>query len=296
MPMRTSGDGSVRRQGRGRAALRSATLPLALVLTTACQTNAADGPSTAAPSFTVRYDQPSSPDADDAAFVRERRLPEEAVRHVTALVRLNPPVVMTVRSCAGEGPSYDPRSREVEICYDEISETRRLYQDAGQGLSDDALSAVLLESLFHESAHAVIDVLDLAVRGKEEDFADQFAALMLLRQGAQGEGRLLDVAETWRLSAITYENEDEGQQDEHSSDHQRAVDHLCYLYGAAPANHADVIGADALPAGRARGCAREWRRARAAWMNALGRRAESADASAARPVGGLHESGAPGRA
>ncbi|WP_405967419.1 DUF4344 domain-containing metallopeptidase [Streptomyces sp. NBC_00015] len=270
--MRTSGNGSSGRQGRGRTALRSATLPLALVLTTACHTNVADGPSTAEASFTVRYDRPSSPDADDAAFVRERRLPEEAVRHITALVRLNPPVAMTVRSCDGEGPSYDPRTREVEICYDEISETRGLYRDAGQGLSDDALSAVLLESLFHESAHAVIDVLGLVVRGKEEDFADQFAALMLLRQGAEGEERLLDVAETWRLSAITYENEDEdgGQADEHSTDHQRAVAYLCYLYGAAPANHADVIGTDTLPAGRARGCAREWKRAQAAWTNALG--------------------------
>ncbi|KPI24153.1 protein of unknown function DUF4344 [Actinobacteria bacterium OV320] len=282
--MGRSGNGSAGRRGWGRTALRSATVPLALVLTTACQTNAADGPGTAEASFTVRYDRPSGPDADDAAFVRERRLPEEAVRHVTALVRLDPPVVMTVRSCGGEGPAYDPRTREVEICYDEISETRRLYQDGGQGLSDDALSAVLLESLFHESAHAVIDVLGLAVRGKEEDFADQFAALMLLRQGAEGEERLLDVAETWRLSAITYENEneDDGQADEHSTDHQRAVAYLCYLYGAAPAHHADVIGTDRLPADRARGCAREWRRARAAWMNALGRPAEDA-VSARRP-------------
>ncbi|MFI5471317.1 DUF4344 domain-containing metallopeptidase [Streptomyces cacaoi] len=256
-------------------------LPLALILTTACQTNAADGPSTAGASFAIRYDPPSSPDADDATFVRERRLPEEAVRHLTALVRVNPPVVMTVRSCDGEGPSYDPETRQVEICYDEISETRDLYQDAGQDLSDDTLSAVLLESLFHESAHAVIDVLDLGVRGKEEDFADQFAALMLLRQGAEGEERLLDVAETWRLSAITYENEDDGQEDEHSTDHQRAVNYLCYLYGAAPADHADVIGPDTLPTGRARGCAREWKRAQATWMNALGRPTEGDDAFAA---------------
>ncbi|QJT02354.1 hypothetical protein G9272_20160 [Streptomyces asoensis] len=274
--MRTSGNGSARGQGWGRTALRSATLPLALVLTTACQTNAADDRSTAEASFTVRYDRPSGPDADAAAFVRERRLPEEAVRQVTALVRLKPPVVMSVRSCDGEGPSYDPRTREVEICYDEISETRGLYQDAGQSLSDDALSAVLLESLFHESAHAVIDVLDLATRGGEEDFADQFAALMLLRQGAEGEERLLDVAETWRLSSITYDDEDDGQADEHSTDRQRAVSYLCYLYGAAPAHHADVIGTDTLPAGRARGCAREWKSAQAAWMNAIERATDPA--------------------
>ncbi|MET7650581.1 MULTISPECIES: DUF4344 domain-containing metallopeptidase [unclassified Streptomyces] len=270
IPTRTGGGWNVRRRGRVRTALRSATIPLIVALTAACQTDTPDRPGPAEASFTIRYDRPSGPDADDAAFLRERKLPEGAVRSVTALVKLIPPVAMVVRSCAGEGSSYDPNTRRVEICYDEISETRELYRDSGERLFDDTLSAVMLETLFHESAHAVIDVLDLEVSGREEDFADQFAALVLLRQGVEGERRLLAAAQAWRLAAIAYDPVDDGQEDEHSTDRQRAVNHYCYVYGAAPATHRNLIGAHALTARRARGCPREWERAQAAWTNALG--------------------------
>lgn len=176
-----------RQKGPGPHRPAGAALTLvAAALTAACQTAAPGGPRTSEASFTVHYERPSARDKDDAAFVRAHKLPEEAVRSVTALVKLDPPVVMSVRSCAGEGSAYDPDTRRVEICYDEITETRELYRDSGERLLDDTLSAVMLETLFHESAHAVIDALDLRVGGREEDFADQFAALMLLRQGAQG--------------------------------------------------------------------------------------------------------------
>ncbi|MEH0577906.1 DUF4344 domain-containing metallopeptidase [Streptomyces sp. B21-108] len=264
-----------KRRGRGRTAVQAATLPLLLAFTTACQTTTpAERPSTGGASFSIRYDQPSSSDAADAAFLRKRKLPEEAARSVTALVDVSPPVAMVVRSCNGEGSAYDPDTRRVEVCYDEISETRDLYQDAGRSLSEDTLSAVMLETLFHESAHAVLDALDLKGSGREEDFADQFAALMLLRQGVRGEDRLLAAAETWRLSAITYENVDDGQADEHSTDHQRAVNHLCYVYGAAPARHQSLVDPHALPPDRARGCAGEWKTVQTTWLNTLGRHAK----------------------
>jgi len=72
------------------------------------------------------------------------------------------------------------------------------------------------------------------------------------------------------LSAITYENVDDGHEDEHSTDEQRAVNHLCYVYGAAPARHGGLVGPRSLPARRAHGCAQEWKDVRAAWTAALG--------------------------
>ncbi|WP_328481313.1 DUF4344 domain-containing metallopeptidase [Streptomyces sp. NBC_00377] len=278
IPTRTAGAGNIGRRARGRTALRAAALTLvAAALTAACQTAAPGGPRTSEASFTVHYERPSARDKDDAAFVRAHKLPEEAVRSVTALVKLDPPVVMSVRSCAGEGSAYDPDTRRVEICYDEITETRELYRDSGERLLDDTLSAVMLETLFHESAHAVIDALDLRVGGREEDFADQFAALMLLRQGAQGESRLLAAARTWRLASIMFDPVDDGREDEHSTDRRRAVNHYCYVYGSAPATHEHLIHPQTLTARRARGCAREWQRVRAAWVNALGRTAVEGD-------------------
>jgi len=217
----------------------------------------------------VRYEEPAGADRKDAAFLRGRGLVEEAAAAVAGLVKVKRPVDVVVRSCGGEGASYDPETRTVEMCYEEVSETRDLFQQAGRPESGDEVEAVLLETVFHETAHALVDVLSLRVIGREEDFADRFAALMLLDKGAVGEQQLLAAAEAWRLWAETAEDADGGE-DEHSSDFDRFVDDLCWVYGSAPGRHQDLVGPDALPARRAAGCAREWTAVRDAWLTALG--------------------------
>lgn len=132
----------------------------------------------------IRYEAPTGSDRGDAAFLRRRKVVEEAASAVAALVEVDRPISVGVVSCDGEGSSYDPELTHVEVCYDEVSETRELFRRAGPRRADDDVAAVMLESLFHETAHALVDVLELRVHGREEDFADQFAALMLLRKGA----------------------------------------------------------------------------------------------------------------
>lgn len=216
----------------------------------------------------IRYEAPTGSDRGDAAFLRRRKVVEEAASAVAALVEVDRPISVGVVSCDGEGSSYDPELTHVEVCYDEVSETRELFRRAGPRRADDDVAAVMLESLFHETAHALVDVLELRVHGREEDFADQFAALMLLRKGAAGEKQLLAAAEAWHLSEVMNEDVDDGP-DEHSSDGQRAVNHRCYVYGAAPSRHRGLVGPDTLPAERAKGCAKEWNAVRASWMTAL---------------------------
>ncbi|MFF8192130.1 DUF4344 domain-containing metallopeptidase [Streptomyces bobili] len=218
----------------------------------------------------IVYEQPARSDRGDAAFLRERELVEEATAAVSVFVEVGHPIPLAVLSCAGEGSSYDPEERRMEICYDEVSETRGLFRQAGREHADGEVSAVLLETLFHETAHALIDFLHIEVTGAEEDFADQFAAVMLLRKGSTGERQLILAAEAWRLSAATMEDADGSDKDEHASDRQRAVDQLCYVYGSAPVRHRDLVGPTMLPAVRAVGCAREWATVRDHWVKALG--------------------------
>ncbi|MGW4273936.1 DUF4344 domain-containing metallopeptidase [Streptomyces seoulensis] len=218
--------------------------------------------------ITIRYETPTDSDRDDAAFLRQRKLVEKAASAVTALVEMERPLSLGVVSCDGEGSSYDPERTRVEVCYDEVSETRELLRRAGPRRTDEGVAAVMLETLFHETAHALVDVLGLRLRGREEDVADQFAAVMLLREGAPGEEQLLAAADAWHLSEITNENVDD-LPDEHSSDGQRAVNHRCYVYGAAPGRHRDLIGPATLPAERAEACAEEWNAVHTAWMTAL---------------------------
>ncbi|MFJ1729905.1 DUF4344 domain-containing metallopeptidase [Streptomyces sp. NPDC088254] len=134
---------------------------------------------------------------------------------------------------------------------------------------DDAVAAVLQETVFHETAHAVVDALDVRTTGREEDFADRFAALMLLRQGAADERRLR-AAGAWNLLAATAENADGDTEDEHSPDRERAVSAFCHLYGSAPGRPQDLVRPDVLPLARARGCAEERAAVRDTWLKTLG--------------------------
>ncbi|MFE7354241.1 DUF4344 domain-containing metallopeptidase [Streptomyces sp. NPDC057543] len=218
--------------------------------------------------ITIRYEAPAGSDRDDAAFLRRRKVVEEAASAVAALAEVDRPISVGVVSCDGEGSSYDPELTHVEVCYDEVSETRELFRRASPRRADDDVAAVMLETLFHETAHALVDIFELRVHGREEDFADQFAALMLLRKGITGEQQLLAAAEAWHLSEVTNEDVDDGP-DEHSSDGQRAVNYRCYVYGTASGRHRGLVSPDALPAERAKGCTKEWNAVRASWMTAL---------------------------
>ncbi|WP_327315077.1 DUF4344 domain-containing metallopeptidase [Streptomyces sp. NBC_01235] len=256
-------------------------MTLLVVCGTACQnTGASAPPDTQDAVVAARYEEPTRSDREAAAFLRERKLVEEAAAAVADLVTVDRAIPLVVLSCDGAGSSYDPEARRTEICYDEVSETRDLFQRAGRPRADDEVAAVLLETLFHETAHALIDALDLPVTGREEDFADQFAALMLLRKGAVGERQLRAAADAWRLFAATtedadgnaeHEDDDEGEgEGEHSPDRERAVNEFCYVYGSAPGRHRDLVSPDALPAGRAKGCVGEWATVRGTWLTALG--------------------------
>ncbi|MGP9018868.1 DUF4344 domain-containing metallopeptidase [Streptomyces sp. BR1] len=248
----------------------------ATVLVTSCTTSGHEtagsqkGTAPVGSGFVARYERPSAADRSEAAFLRAEKTLEKGSTALNTFLALEHEVTLIGRSCHGEGSSYDPETRHVEICYDEVAEDRKLFQDAGYPRPDEAVNAVVAETVFHEAGHALIDVLDLPLGGRnEEDTADQFAAIMLIRQGSDGEHQLRLAAQEYELSAATSEAPDPKHSDEHSTDPQRAANHLCYLYGASPVRNADLAHTRNLPSQRVKGCGTEWTRVRNAWLKNL---------------------------
>ncbi|MFE5535218.1 DUF4344 domain-containing metallopeptidase [Streptomyces sp. NPDC056492] len=204
--------------------------------------------------FVPRYEEPAPADADDARFLREQRLPERTADALNAYLGLPYTVEVLARSCAGEGSGYDPGTRRIELCYDDLAEERELVT------ADGDVADVMTETLYHEAGHALVDALDLQVGGAraEEDAADRFAALMLIREGPGGERVLRTAAEAY---SRTPPDPDPGR-DEHAPPAARAAAHLCLLHAAAPERHPDL-------ADRTRDCTPTWPRARDAWTRDL---------------------------
>ncbi|GAA0616634.1 DUF4344 domain-containing metallopeptidase [Streptomyces crystallinus] len=241
--------------------------------------DAPDGGASASASragFSVRYEPPAAPDRTDAAFLRGHRILERASADLAGFVpaeRLGPGVEVVGRSCGGEGSGYAPDARRIEVCYDDVAQERALFAGAGARPADEEVEAVLTETAFHEAGHALADVLGLDLGDRaEEDAADQFAALMLIRRGAAGERQLRAAAREYELSAAGDADtaSGAGARDEHSSDLDRATRHLCYLYGADPARNTDLVGTRLLSRERAGRCGQEWRGVREAWQKRLG--------------------------
>ena len=128
----------------------------------------------------------------------------------------------------------------------------------------DAMSGALLVVVLHEVGHALVDVLDLAVTGREEDAVDQLAAWVLIESGETN--ALLGAAASY------YSEEAPGAPafaDEHSLDSQRYFNLVCWAYGADPGAGADLIEHWELPAERAGRCQAEYRRLDSAWSRLL---------------------------
>lgn len=204
--------------------------------------------------FAVRYEDPAPADADAAALLRARGPAERAVAALNAYLDLPDRVTVLARSCAGEGTGYDPETRRIELCYEDVAEERELLTDEG------AVADVITETVHHEAGHALVDALDLpfASTRAEEDAVDRFAALMLIREGPEGERALRAAAEEYLLVAAAGPEDDP----EHAPPADRAAAHLCLLYGASPTRHPDL-------ASRTQGCTPDWPTTRTTWTRAL---------------------------
>jgi hypothetical protein len=114
-------------------------------------------------------------------------------------------------------------------------------------------------SLHHEIGHAVIDMLDLPVLGREEDAADMLAAYAILTLDKPLPHRVLAGA-TWMWGQeARREQPDKGAlADVHSLSYQRFFNLLCLAYGADPITF--FFCARNLPSDRAAGCGREFKR------------------------------------
>ncbi|MFG2228526.1 DUF4344 domain-containing metallopeptidase [Streptomyces sp. NPDC048723] len=213
--------------------------------------------------FVARHEEPAEADRESAGFLKRWKLVERVTADLNAYLDVPHRITVVARSCAGEGSGYDPGTHRIELCYDDLTEDRKLFEEADRRPADEALSEVVRETLHHEAGHALIDALDLPVRDEgraEEDAADRFAQLMLLR-APEGDHALLTAARAYDLAAAADPTPD--LDDEHAPDPARAESHRCAAYGHDPARHPDL----ATPA-RAT-CPATWTATRDTWTHDL---------------------------
>lgn len=145
-----------------------------------------------------------------------------------------------------DGPLYDNKLNKIFIPYSFYEETYNTFKKIDYdktGISiEEATIDVLMQTILHELAHAIIEIHNLPLVGKQEDIADSFAAVMLIEFFENGEEILLSSADIFRSAyEDTYKFSEEDFIDEHSLDIQRFYDSVCYIYGSSPLKYKNLL-------------------------------------------------------
>jgi hypothetical protein len=191
--------------------------------------------------------------------LKQERLVER-IAEFLAPFRLPRDVVMKVEGCDGVINAFYGDG-VITICYeylDYIRDNARQAQAAGEPTPPTAIGGATIDVFLHEMGHAVFDLLEVPLFGREEDAADQFSAYLLLHlTGDQARPLIQGIAYLGRREtreAMAGHQQLKHYADEHGLPAQRYFNLLCTAYGFDEKLFADAVGPGRLPAERAESC------------------------------------------
>lgn len=229
--------------------------------------------------FKVVYEKVASPDYRQIqAIFRGTKLLEVTANALNEELALPVDVTVALRECGTVGASYEREAHRISLCYELVSAFADVFlRDARRPEDAEragaAVGGATVFVLFHEASHALIDLYQIPVEGREEEAVDQLATLVLLTGGKEGEGAALDGAST-----LLAEEEDPAGKalldklpfwSGHGLTAQRFSNVICWVYGKNPAGYQDQVDVTALPPERAQGCAAEYERISKEWDTLL---------------------------
>lgn len=194
--------------------------------------------------------------------MRQRRVLER-VAAAFSLFKLPRRLTYRLKECSGEPNAwYDPRTHAITTCYELIESIRNVAPSGTSpaGVSrDDAIRGPVLQVLFHESSHALFHILRVPILGREEDAADQVAALVLLHLG-HADARMVVNGSGYFFAALgKREPLDRGAfADAHGLSWQRFYNLACLTYGSDRRRYGYIVEKGFLPTERATACEEEY--------------------------------------
>ena len=164
---------------------------------------------------------------------------------------------VTFKQCDDINAWYNPAERAITFCYELVQLYNHGYDQIGGDLAhmvgwadqSTVLTGTTLHILLHEIGHAMVDIFDLPITGREEDAVDQFATLTLIAQDEEDEAFETRPSRLAMLGAVMFneistkpENMDRNRfADVHSLGQQRYYDNLCLLIGGNEAVYLPLI-------------------------------------------------------
>jgi hypothetical protein len=213
--------------------------------------------------ISIRYVTPKNPAHQEIYTDLKQRGALEKLQLFLSPVRLPETIRISLAGCDGEADAFY-EDAEITICYEYIDELMKNMpqEKTPSGIAPmDTVIGPVFEVSLHEFAHAMFDLLELPVFGREEDAADQLAAYILLGFGESEARRLIaGTAYAYHMdeSKVDPCRSMEDYANEHGTPAQRFFNVLCIAYGADTKLFAEIVSGGYLPKARAEYCEEEY--------------------------------------
>jgi hypothetical protein len=242
----------------------------------------------------------SSAYADVRDRLRKRGVLEEYSQFLAPL-RLPYTLRVYASECDGgafASPYYSSDTHAINMCYQFIKATENLadslvkLQKDKPGIlpmpvsRDEFLTGMFVAVIMHETGHAVFDLLEVPIFGREEDAADQMATFIAMQFDKDVARTIIKgFAYLWAAMDNPPTKAPEpsvlnppsscgadpfcAYSDEHGTSYQRMYNTLCLAYGADGPTFNDFVAKGWLPKGRAEQCQNEYQQLKAAFAKTV---------------------------
>jgi Putative metallopeptidase len=237
-------------------------LALALTLSAATSANAKAVKGEAA-RIDIEYVAPKSPEHQPVLELIKEHRALEKIQQLLSPLRLPRRLLIKTEDCDGVSNAYYDEGT-VTVCYEFLDDIwKNVPEEATPaGVAPiDALIGPVMDAFLHEAGHAVFEMLQVPLFGREEDAADQFSVYIMLKMEKDEARRLI------MGTAYQYQNDVQSSTvslplhkfaDAHGTPSQRYFNVLCLAYGADKELFADFVAKGLLPKERAESCEDEY--------------------------------------
>jgi hypothetical protein len=220
----------------------------------------------------IEYVPPKNPAHQQVYELIKQRQVLENLQKIFGAFRL--PVELVIKTVGCDGVSnawYEREGKQptVSLCYEYLQELwdGMPKETTAAGISPgDAIAGQLFFATAHEIGHAMFDIFDVPVFGRQEDAADQVSAYIMLQFGGDRAHRLVTgAAYGYRDFIKNYKEKPKvtlplaAFSSDHGSPEERFYNLLCMAYGYDAKVFADLVEKEYLPASRAKKCRFEYK-------------------------------------
>jgi Putative metallopeptidase len=248
------------------------TIPLCAVLFRAGPAEPQSAPPRAE-RIVIEYIEPTNSDHALLHHLLKSNRALERAQELLAPIHWPRQLRLELKGCDGESNAWYADA-VVTVCYEYLGDMWKSANSPRRPPTisrEDAFIGPLVDVFLHEAGHALFDLLQIPVLGREEDAADQVAAYFVLQLPKDAKrGLIIGAAYAYASELNVRSARDLSRRrlevgrhitfaDEHGTPAQRLYNLLCVAYGSDKELFADVVDKGFLPKERTEFCEDEYR-------------------------------------